>query len=71
MVLSRFFLSIQSNLFNYYNINLKKDAIPNFKSILQKAYNFIKTRKKIAELSIINVKNNKISNLVDRSTKKT
>ena len=64
-------LSIQSNLFNHYNIDLEGDAIPNFESILQKAYSLIETRKKMAELGTTDVKNDRMSDLVDRSAKKT
>lgn len=65
-----FSLSIQFNLFNHYNINLEEDTISNFESILLKTYSFIKIKKNIAELGITNVKNNKMSNLVDKSIKK-
>lgn len=63
--------SIQSNLFNHYNIDLEGDAISNFEGILQKAYRLIETRKKMAELGTTDVKNDGMSDLVDRSAKKT
>lgn len=63
--------SIQSELFNHHNIDLDGEAVPDFESILKKAYEFIETRKRMVELGTTNIKNDRMSDLVDRSAKKT
>ncbi|MCJ1347605.1 hypothetical protein MMC31_005833, partial [Peltigera leucophlebia] len=63
--------SIQSELFNHYNIDLDGDAVPDFEGILNKAYSLIETRKKMVELGTTDIKNDRMSDLVDRSAKKT
>ncbi|MCJ1342946.1 hypothetical protein MMC31_001135, partial [Peltigera leucophlebia] len=62
---------IQSELFNHYNINLDGDAVLDFEGILKKAYSLIETRKKMVELGTTDIKNDSMSDLVDRSAKKT
>lgn len=43
----------------------------NLRSIFKKTYSFNETRKIMIELGIINIKNNKMSDLVDRFAQKT
>lgn len=62
---------VQSNLFNHYNFNPDGEAVPDFKSILKKAYSLIETRKKMIELGTTNIKNDRMSYLIDQSAKKT
>lgn len=62
---------IQSELFNHYNIDLDGDAVPDFEGILKKAYSLIETRKKMVELDTTDIKNDRMSDLVNRSAKKT
>ena len=64
-------LSIQSELFHYYNTDPDGEAVSNFESILKKAYSLIETRKKMVELGTTDIKNDRMSDLVDRSAKKT
>lgn len=49
---------------------MEKKAL-DFKDIFKKAYIFIESRKKMVELAISNIKIDKISDLVDKSAKKT
>ena len=63
--------SIQSEPFNHYNIDLDGETVLDFESILKKAYSLIETRKKMVGLGTTDVKNDRISDLVDRSAKKT
>lgn len=65
------FSSVQSELFNYYNIDLDKEVVPDFESILINTYSLIETRKKMVELGTTNIKNDRMSDLIDRSAKKT
>ena len=57
--------SIQSKLINHYDIDLDGDALPDFAEILKKAYSLIETRKRMAELGTTDIKNDRISDLVD------
>lgn len=57
--------SIQSKLINHYNIDLDGDALPDFAKILKKAYGLNQTRKRMAELGTTDIKNDRISDLVD------
>ncbi len=63
--------SIQSKLINQYDIDLDGDALPDFGKILKKAYALIETRKKMAALGTTDIKNDRMSDLVDQSAKKT
>ena len=61
--------SIKSKLINQYDIDLGRDAVPDFGEILKKAYSLIETRKKMVELGTTDTKNGRISDLVDRYSK--
>lgn len=63
--------SIQSKLINHYDIDLDGETVPDFADILKKAYSLIETRKRMVELGTTNVKNDRMSDLVDRSAKKS
>ena len=54
--------AVHSKLINQYNINLDRNALPDFKEILKKAYHLIKTQKKMAELGTTNTKNGNLLN---------
>lgn len=60
---------VQSKLFNYYNLDLNGKAVPNFESIIKKGYSLIEPQKKKVKLGT-NMKNNGMSDLIDRSAKK-
>ncbi len=64
------FSSIQSKLMNHYDIDLDEKIFFHFADILKKAYSLIETRKNVVELGTTNIKNDRMSDLVDRSAKK-
>ena len=57
--------SIQSKLINHYDIDPDEETLSNFADILKKAYSLNETRKKIKELGTTDVRNDRISDLVD------
>lgn len=62
---------IQSELFNRYNLDLDGEKAFDFEDILKKAYTFIESRRQIVDLATTNIKNDGMSDLVDKSAKKS
>ena len=62
--------SIQSKLINHYDIDLDGKTLPNFADILKKTSSLIETRKRMVELVTTDIRNDRMSDLVDRSAKK-
>ena len=58
---------VQSKSFIYYNLDLDGKAVPDFESIIKKGYSHIEPQKKKVKLGTTNIKNNGMSDLIDRS----
>lgn len=70
MIPSKIFFFYSFKLFNYYGLDLNKKKALDFKNILKKAYIFIKLRKQMVDLTIINIIKDRISNLIKKLQKK-
>ena len=62
---------IQSELFNQYNQDLDGEKALDFDDTLKKAYTFIESRRQMVELATTDIKNDRMSDLVDKSAKKS
>ena len=56
---------------NRYNLDLDDEKALDFDNILKKAYIFIESRGQMVELATTDIKNDKMSNLVDKFAKKS
>lgn len=61
---------IQSELFNRYSLDLDGEKALDFEDILKKAYAFIESRRQMVELAPTDIKNDRMSDLVDKSAKR-